>query len=93
MPKKLLRNQFFLLLLLTLLNLYVYYFIGVEAPQDPQDYCAATTLSTGPCIADLPGEFARGAVLQLSLIFFVCFPLLSIILGRVYSAVSVCWKR
>ncbi|WP_028863094.1 hypothetical protein [Psychromonas aquimarina] len=93
MLRRLLRNQFILLLLLTAVNLYVYYYIGVETPQNPQDYCDTTTLSTGECIADLPGEFARGALLQLSLIFFVCFPLLSIILGKVYSAVSGCGRR
>ncbi len=93
MQRRLLKMQLILLLFLTAVNLYVYYFVAVEAPSNPQEYCDTATVSRENCIADLPGAFARSVILELSLIFFVCFPLLSIILQKVYKLFSAVSRR
>ncbi len=74
MIKRLLISQFILLVILAMLNIYVYLYVGLEPPVDPEKYCDTAKDLSHDCIADLPGRFARGATPSVSLVFFVLFP-------------------
>lgn len=88
MLRKLLKTQLALFVILVALNIYVYLYVGVEPPANPEDYCETTSSVTDDCIADLPGEFARSAIPKVSLIVFLLFPLIYFLGGRLISLVN-----
>lgn len=76
MAKRLLISQLILFAVLAMLNLYVYLYVGLELPADPEKYCDTAKNFSHTCIADLPGRFARSATPLVSLVLFVLFPFL-----------------
>jgi hypothetical protein len=85
---KLFLCQIALFALLAALNVYVYLYVGVESPTNPEAYCETTNNLKDDCIADLPGEFARGVIPVISVIIFLLFPLLYLGVGFLYRLVK-----
>lgn len=85
MIRRLKISMLVLFIALALTNVYVYLFVGVEPPVNPEAYCDTQSIPADVCIAELPGEFARGVTPMLSLLALVVFPFLQISVEMVFK--------